>query len=350
MGFLWPKLLLLLSLIPLAIIVYIGVLRRPRFAVRYSSLVLVHEASSYTWLRRHLAFILLLLALTSLVIAAARPFTYEKVLSGQTTIMLTMDVSRSMCSIDIPPNRLEAAKTASRLFVHQPIPGTQIGIVAFAGFAELAQEPTTQTELLEQTITSLTTSTETAIGSAILRALDAIAEVDKSVAPSNATRASPNGGPPASASASEHKVPHVIILLTDGASNTGPSPIDAAQQAAARGVRIYTIGFGTTQAAVMDCWNSIGEAFSIPNTGSPAGGGIFGSEPDEATLKQIAKMTGGKFYTATSAAELQTVFARLSRSMALTDRTIEISVFFAAFGVLIAIIALLLSFLWHPLL
>ncbi|RPJ22561.1 MAG: VWA domain-containing protein [Chloroflexi bacterium] len=146
-------------------------------------------------------------------------------------------------------------------------------------------------------------------------------------------------------------VPHIIVLLTDGASNTGPPPLIAAQQAVERGVRIYTIGFGTTKNSVMDCGTSLADnTYLSPGLESYSGGGSFGTEPDEATLKQIAEMTGGKFYSATSAHELQMVFQDLHNYIALTNQTREVSVFFVALGTMLAITSLILSFLWHPLL
>ena len=353
MDFLWPNLLLLLGLIPLIVAIYIWILRRRfRFSVRYSSLSLFHEAIlPLSSVRRHLPFGLLIFALLSLVLALGRPIVPETVLSEQTTIMLTLDVSRSMCMQDITPNRLEVARVAALSFVQQPVLGTQVGVVAFAGFAELAQKPTTNLALLESTITNLTTATETAIGSAILESLDAIAEVDDRVRPSDEihihTDLSSKQVTETKSLKSEY-VPHIIVLLTDGASNTGPPPLLAAQQAAERGVRIYSIGFGTTNAAIMDCWNRFPD--DPPSVEDPLGGGSFGNGPDEATLKQIAELTGGKFYSATSAAELQSVFQDLHSYVAMTNKTIEVSVFFAALGAVLALVALMLSMLWHPLL
>lgn len=353
MDFLWPDVLLLLGLIPLSFAIYLWILRRRcRFAARYSSLSLVKEAMvDSSTLRRHLPFILFLLALTSLALASARPITPESLLSGRTTIMLTLDISRSMCMQDIAPNRLEVARAAALSFVQQPVMGTQVGVVAFAGFAELAQKPTANLTLLQNTITNLTTATETAIGSAILQSLDAIAEVDKRVRPSEEI-----SEPNMSSSKQEMEVkplkrdyvPHIIVLLTDGASNTGPSPLSAAQQAAERGVRIYSIGFGTTNAAIMDCWNRFPD--DPPGVEDHLGGGSFGNGPDEATLKQIAEMTGGKFYSATSADELQTVFQELHSFIVMTNQTIEVSFFFVVIGGIMVMAALAFSMLWHPLL
>lgn len=356
MDFLWPGFLRLLGLIPLIIALYVWILRRrSRFAARYSSLALVQDAIPRpSRLRRHLPFVLFIVSLTSLVMALGRPVVPEAILSGQTTIILTLDISRSMCMQDILPNRLAVAKSAALSFVEHPVMGTQVGIVAFSGFAELAQEPTTDLSLLENTIENLTTATQTAIGSAILRSLDAIAEVDKRVAASEEIHSLSTVSPeqlPQLASSKKDYVPHVIVLLTDGESNTGPSPLSAAQQAAERGVRIYSIGFGTTNNAVMDCWNNFGDDLSSSSGIQPqAGSGNFGDGPDEATLKQIASITGGEFYSATSAAELQMVFQNLRSYIAMTNKTIEISVFFAAISAMLIIAALILSFLWHPLL
>ena len=353
MDLLWPDSLLLLGCIPVVIALYIWILRqRSRFAARYPSLVLVRQAiRPSSLLRRHLPFLLFIAALASLVFALARPVTPEAVLSGRTTIILTLDISRSMCMRDIQPNRMEAARAAALSFVRQPVIGTQVGVVAFAGFAELAQTPTTDLGLLEKTLASLTTATETAIGSAILRSLDAIAEADENVAPSEEIgissisvreRISPRS------SLNEDYVPHIIVLLTDGSSNTGPPPLEAAQQAMERGVRIFPIGFGTTNSAIMDCWTLFDAAPEAgPGFEAKAGGG-FGSAPDEATLKEIARMTGGKFYSATSAAELQMVFQKLHQSIALANKPVEVTVFFTATGVILAMAALVLSALWHP--
>jgi len=350
MSLLWPGFLYLLLLIPLIVAVYILLLRRRRrFAVRYSSLSLVREAAKQqSWLRRHLPFILFLFALTSLVFALGRPVATVLIPSNKATVILAIDVSRSMCSTDIPPNRLEVAKDAALSFIRNNSSGRQVGIVAFAGFAELIQPPTTDLKLLENAITYLTPARRTAIGSAILRSLDAIAEVDNRVAPSE-LKSSDQTTPPQTPT--EDFVPHIIVLLTDGASNAGPLPISAAKQAVERGVRVYTIGFGTTNnSSPMNCGDDdpFGGGFG-PNFGGGGLGGGFRREIDEATLTQIADMTGGKYYLAESADRLQEVFKSLPTYVIATRETTEISVFFTAFAVLIAILAMTLAILWHPL-
>jgi Ca-activated chloride channel family protein len=201
---------------------------------------------------------------------------------------------------------------------------------------------------LEHAIESLVPARRTAIGSAILRAIDAIAEVDNRVAPSE-LGGSVNPVDPAQA----EPVPHIIVLLTDGASNAGPLPLSAAEQAVERGVRVYTIGFGTTNnTSPMNCGDGdlfgFGGGFGSPFGGGGGGGG-FRREIDEETLKQVADMTGGEYYVATSASELQQVFQDLPTYVIATRETTEISVFFTAAAVLIAILALFLALRWHPL-
>jgi len=350
MSLLWPGFLYLLLLLPLLVAVYVLLLRRRRrFAVRYSSLSLVREAAKQqSWLRRHLPFMLFLLALGGLVFALARPVATVLVPSNKATVILAIDVSRSMCSTDIPPNRLQVAKDAALAFVRNNGSGRQVGVVAFAGFAELIQPPTTDVKLLEDAINYMVPARRTAIGSAILRSLDAIAEVDNRVTPSELGSSSEPSTPPAS---TDDFVPHIIVLLTDGASNAGPLPLTAAQQAVDRHVRVYTIGFGTTNnSSAMNCSDDdpFGGGFGPPFSGNGFGGG-FRRDIDEDTLTQIATMTGGKYYTATSANELQQVFRNLPTYVIATRQTTEISVFFTALAVLLAILAMTMAFLWHPL-
>jgi len=341
MNMLWPGFLLLLGLIPILIGVYIWRLRRRRYAVRYSSLSLVRAAlpRQSSW-RRHLPVGLFLLALASLVIALGRPMASVVVPSGQATIVLAMDISGSMCSTDIAPNRLLAAEEAALSFIRSQRSNTQIGVVVFAGFAEIVQPPTRDQDALEDAIRGLSVARRTAIGSGILRSLDAIAEVDESIPPSDLTFSGSTVPPlPPGTYA-----PHIIVLLTDGASNAGPWPLDAAQQAADRGVRVYTIGFGTDQGAPFafcDNW--------FFGSGSFGGGGGFRRGIDEETLIQIADLTGGEYYQATSASELDDVFKSLPTYLITRRETTEISFAFAALGALLAGAAILLSMLWHPL-
>ncbi len=238
---------------------------------------------------------------------------------------------------------------AALSFIERQKSSTQISIVAFAGFAELIQASTTDQEMLQDAVESLTTGRRTAIGSAILKSLDAIAEIDKSVAPS--VTGTSSGVEPTPVPKGTY-APDIIVLLTDGASNAGPWPLDAAQQAADRGVRVYTIGFGTEEGGIMNCGQPFqgglfggGQQFG----GNPQFGGRFRRGIDEDTLKQIADMTGGTYYSAESADELQHVFQNLPTYLRTRQETTEVSVAFTAIGALLAALAILLALIWHPL-
>jgi len=359
MDLLWPGFLLLLGLIPALIAAYMWMLRRRRrFVVRYSSLALVREAlpRQSRW-RRHVPFALFLLALSSLIVALSRPVTIISVPVGQVTVILAIDVSRSMCSTDIPPSRIEAAQAAALSFIQRQQAPTQIGIVAFSGYAELIQPPTTDMEALQVAVESLATGRRTAIGSGILKALDAIAEIDPSVAPSVTSN---SRGPQPTPVPRGAYAPDIIVLLTDGVSNTGPLPIEAAQQAVDRGVRVYTIGFGTANGSTFPrCGPQFmgrepGDTQRFGGSGAfgggPPGGGGFRRGIDEATLKQVADMTGGAYYSAESAGELQNVFQNLPTYLITKHETSEVSVVFTAIGALFAALAMALGQLWQPLL
>jgi Ca-activated chloride channel family protein len=344
----WPGSLYLLGLVPFLIAFYIWILRkRRRYAVRYSSLALVRQAlpQSSRW-RRHLPFALFILALASLIMAFARPEAEVTVPSRRATIILAIDVSRSMCSTDILPNRLEAAKAAAISFVENQEPTTQIGVVAFGGFAEMIQAPTSDQELLRDAIERLAPARRTAIGSAILESLNVIAEIDKNVAPvtmDGTAEAIPEPVPDG------EYVPHIIVLLTDGVSNSGPYPSDIAQEAALRGVRIYTIGFGTSNPGSMRSCSQFGPSgYSGEQFFQSGGGGGFRRGIDEPTLMQIADMTGGSYYSATSAGELQEVFQNLPTYLITVKEFLEISFIFTAIGTFFAAIAILLSMIWNP--
>ena len=340
---LWPGFLSLLGLIPVIIGIYAWMLRRRRkYAVRYSSLSLVRAALPRpSRLRRHLPFALFLLALAFLIAALSRPVSVVNLPADKTTIMLAMDASGSMRAVDIPPSRLQAAEQAALSFIRQQSDNAQIGIVAFARFAEIIQPPTHDRDELEEAIESLTTGRGTAVGAAILKAVDAIAEIYPAVAPSSGADAKqvPTPVPPGA------YAPAIIVVLTDGVSNAGPHPVEAAQQAADRGIRVYTISFGTDQGSI-----SFGNrGGNLQGNESQFGGRSFRVGVDEETLKQVAEMTGGEYYTAFSAEELQAVFENLPTSLITRSEVTEISVFFTAAGALLAALAILLGLLWNPL-
>jgi Ca-activated chloride channel family protein len=358
MSLLWPELLVLLAVLPVLLGVRIWALRRRRSGLRYSSLSLIHAAvPRSSRIRRHLPFALVLIGLAGLVVAMARPVAIVSVPAGKTTVVLALDVSRSMCAADIPPNRLIAAEQAASAFVERQSATTQIGIVAFAGYAETVQAPTNDQEVLLDVIQSLQTGRRTAVGSAILEAIDAVAEVDPSVAKSQDGN-DPNAVAPPAVPKGAY-APAIIVLLTDGASNAGPEPLDAAAQAAARGIRVYTIGFGTADpgASGASCGSQFigrepgdnGGAFGGGGVGQGGGGGGFRRAIDEDTLRAVADATGGEYYPAESSGELEKVFAELPTNLITKHEVTEVSVAFVAVAVVLLAWAFLLGQAWRPL-
>lgn len=366
MTFLWSGLLLLLAVLPILVIGRWWVLRRPRTGVRFSSLSLIRDASPRgSRVRRHLPFALFVVGLGSLVLGMARPAAIVPVPTGSATVVLAMDVSRSMCATDIPPNRLVAAEEAASAFVESQDSKTQIGVVAFAGFAEIIQVPTNDEEVLLDVIAALATGRRTAVGSAILESIDAIAEIDPSI-PASIGDGDAEGSGSAPAPVPEGAyAPAIIVLLTDGASNAGPDPVVAAQQAADRGIRVYTIGFGTADPGGRppSCGaqfvgrepgenglpeRDFGGGFGGGGGGTGQGGGMRRAI-DEVTLIAVAEATGGEYYPAESAQQLNDVFAKLPTNLIIAHEVVEISVIFTAVAVLLVALAILLGQAWRPL-
>ena len=355
MSLQWPWLLLLLLIIPLSIAAYVWMLRRKRkYAIQYSSLSLIRAAlPKHSRWRQHLPFALLLLGLASLITATARPTAEVEVPLSRTTIILAIDVSRSMCATDVVPNRLTVAQEAALAFVDEQADGTQIGIVAFAGLAELIVPPTHDKDVLRDAISNFTTSLGTAIGSATLKSIDAISEINPAVARSGVNLDTEDGSLDI-----EEQIyqPDIIVLLTDGANSQGPLPVDAAQQAADRQVRVYTIGFGTSDPIEMVCTqqqlgsDAFGNGFGS-SFGSGFGGGFGGFRRylviDEPTLQSVADITGGAYYRAESAEQLFEVFQELPTQIILQKESIEISVLFLALGALFVLAAVALSLKWN---
>ena len=359
MTFLWIGLLALVLVVPLLIAIYLWSQRRRRPAARYSSLSLIRAAMpGASRLRRHLPFTLFAAGIAALVIALGRPVVVLSVPANSATIILAMDVSGSMCSTDIDPTRLEAAEEAAIEFVTSQGAGSEIGLVAFSGLAAVIQPPTTDQQALVDAIKSLTTGRRTAIGSGILAAIDAIAEVDPNVARSMIPGRPGVEPDPVVEGA---YVPDIVVLLTDGANNAGTPPVDAAQQATDRGVRVYTIGFGSAAGGELEpnCRQQfIGR--EPAGAGGFGGGGGFGGFGggggggfrrgiDEDTLRAVADATGGKYYPAESASELEDVFKGLPTTTITKAEPVEVSAGFVGIGAVLAALALLLGRSWRPL-
>lgn len=353
MSFLWPWFLLLLVLIPMLVAFYFWILRRKRrYAVHYSSLSLIREAlPRHARWRQHLPFVLFLLAVLSLSTAVARPVAVVTVPLNRTTVILAIDVSRSMCATDISPNRLTVAQEAVLAFIEEQADDTRIGIVAFAGFAELVVLPSKDKDALKAAVENFTTSIGTAIGSATLESIDAIAGINEAVAPSGVHLYFGDDEAPLEAGFYH---PDIIVVLTDGANTHGPLPLDAAHKAADRQVRVYTIGFGTAEPGQIVC-NP--KQLGSDALGSRGGSGLddwFDVNAfrrylilDEKTLRGMADLTGGAYYRARDIKQLYTVFANLPKEIALQKERIEISVLFTILGAAFTVAATALAVLWH---
>jgi Ca-activated chloride channel homolog len=329
--------------------------RRRRGAITVSSVTLIRAAlpGQTSWKRR-IPIAAFALGLVVLSVGATRPTANTLVPSDSSSILLAMDVSASMCSTDVDPNRLTAAQSAARNFVQAQRDGTKIGLVVFSGIAALLVSPTTDKDSVLSAIGTLRTNRGTAIGLGILAAVDAIADVNPDVAATGVNLPLPPGP-------LGDFVPDTIVVLTDGANTQGVDPITAASQAAARRIRIYTIGFGTTEPAPFVCSpdqiGSGGFGFGGGRGGGGFGGGGFGGggfangrnpqQIDENALQQVAAITGGKYFQAKDANELNDVFKNLPNSIVLQHKHQEITVWFALVGVLLVLIAVALAQWWN---
>ena len=342
MTFAWPEMLWLLLAAPALVALYVFVLRRKKkAALKYASLNLVKEAmGAGQRFRRHIPPILFLLALTLMIAAISRPKALVTLPSQHETIILAMDVSGSMRAADVQPNRITAAQTAAKAFVADLPPNMRVGVVSFAGTASVVQYPTHSREDVLAAIDRFQLQRATAIGSAIIVSLatlfpDRGIDVSSLIYGRDAARGAPLGQaaktgnkefkpvPPGSYSAA------AIILLTDGQTTTGPSPLDAAKMAADRGVRVFTVGIGTTKGEIIGF-----EGWSMR------------VRLDEDTLKQIANMTRADYFYAGNAADLRKVYETLNSRLLLEKKETEVTALFAAAAAVLALVSAVLSLLW----
>ena len=342
MTFLWPEMLWLLLMVPALVGGYFYILRRKRdAALRYASLSMVKEAMGTSQrFRRHIPPLLFLLALIALIVATARPAAMVTLPSQYRTIILAMDVSGSMRATDVQPNRISAAQAAAKAFVADQPSNVRIGVVAFAGTAAVVQMPTQNREDIIAAIDRFQLQRATAIGSGIIVSLATIfpdegIDVSSLIYGRNGPRGVPLDQPKKSEKKEVKPVPPgsytsaAIILLTDGQRTTGPDSIDAARMAADRGVRIFTVGFGT----------KAGETIGFE-------GWSMRVRLDEETLKTIANLTRGEYFYAGTAMDLKKVYQTLNSKFLLEKKDLEISALFAGGAAIAALISGLLSLLW----
>ena len=344
MRFLWPDLLWLMLLVPILVAVYVHVLRRrKKEAIRYTNLALVREAiGPGQKLRRHIPPTLFLLALTAALLATARPSAVVTLPSQFLTIILAMDVSRSMLAGDVAPNRITAAQAAAKAFITDLPKNVRLGIVTFAGTASIVQTPTENKEEMLAAINRFQLQRATATGSGLLLSLAALFpdegfDLQAAIYGSGFSGgAAPIDRAAKKGAKKEHKpVPPgsytagAVILISDGRRTTGPDPVEIAKIAADYGVRVFTVGFGTIDGSLVGS-----EDFS------------FWARLDEPTLKAVAAMTGAEYFHAGTAADLQKVYEKLGTQFALERRETEISALFSGAAALLAICAVLLNLVW----
>jgi Ca-activated chloride channel homolog len=341
MNFLWPEFLWFLLALPLLVLLYLWLLRRKKkMALRYASLSIVRDAMGPGQsLRRHIPPALFLLALAAMLIAAARPMAVVMLPSNQQTIILAMDVSGSMRAADVLPNRLVAAQNAAKAFIGELPRHVKVGIVAFAGSAQVAQLPTTNHEDLVTAIDRFQLQRATATGNAIVISLATLfpdAGIDLESLQSGRDRQRGFSLDDQKKEKKEFKpvapgsyTSAAIIMLTDGQRTTGVDPLDAAKLAADRGVRVYTVGIGTVE----------GETIGFE-------GWSMRVRLDEETLKAIAQKTSADYFYAGTANDLKKVYETLSSKLTVEKKETEISALFAMAAAALALLSAGLSLLW----
>jgi Ca-activated chloride channel family protein len=329
----WPGLLWALLLVPVALAAYLlAQRRRSRYTVRFTNLDLLANVVSGTpgW-RRHVPPGFYLLALAALLVSLARPQALTLVPKEQATIVLVMDVSGSMNATDVQPTRLIASERAAASFIEQLPDKFRVGIVSFASTAQTLTRPTTDRAAVYEAVASLHAEGATAMGDGIERALD----VKRPPTPPSTGRAArPAPSPPPQQAGGETEAPLVVLLLSDGANTQGRTqPMEAAADAKALGVPVFTIALGTEQGMV-DVPDETGNLRRIP------------VPPDKLTLQRIAETTGARFFAAPSNDDLREVYRELGSKIGFVKEQQEVTVVFAATGLLFLVAGAAMSLVW----
>ena len=338
MSFQWPNLLWSLLAVPVLIGLYLWLLqRRKRSTVRLASISVAREALGRGpgW-RRHVPPALLLGAVALLLFAAARPLAVVTLPLTERTVMLAMDVSGSMRATDVKPNRIVASQEAAKAFVNALPRDVKVGIVSFAGTAAVVQAPTTSREDIIAAIDRFQLQRGTATGSGIVLSLATLFPDDEiEIAQITGQRMMPK---PLGDNKPKKEFKPVepgsynsaaIIMLTDGQRTTGPDPLDAAKMAAQRGVRVYTVGIGTTA----------GETIGFE-------GWSMRVRLDEEALKQVALLTRAEYYYAGTAQDLIKVYESLSSKLVVERKETEITALFGLLAAAFVVAAAALSLWW----
>ena len=339
MTFLWPQYLWLMLAVPLLPVLYLWLLRRRgKPALRYSNIEVLRQAASRPW-RRHVPPGLLLVACSLLLFAATRPLATLTLPWARSSIMLAMDVSLSMRVSDVKPTRLAAAQEAAKLFLRDLPKNIDVGLVTFAGSAQVAQAATLDRASLVSAIDAFQMQYGTAIGNAIVVCLaelfpdEGINLGDMTFGPRQRLRGREEKEPalpkPITPAAPGSYSSAAILLLSDGRRTTGIDTLEAAKMAADRGVRIHVVGLGTVDGVA----------------GDPGGLAIY-MQLDEPTLREVARMTGGEYHHAGSAEELRSVYQDLGSRLQVQTRETEITALLTAIAAIFVLAAASLSLLW----
>jgi Ca-activated chloride channel family protein len=331
MTFIWPAMLVLLFLIPLFAALYMRLQRRRRrLGARYGQFGLAQEmAGRRLGVRRHIPPTLFLFSLTILIVGLARPQAMVNLPRVQGTVMLAFDVSGSMAADDLKPTRMQAAKTAALDFIQRQPNSVRIGIVAFSDEGFTVQAPTNDQEALTASINRLKPERGTSVGNGISASLDAIAAVNAEPTPHLYTDQTPTPSPTPTPVPEGTYTPAVIVLLTDGENNENPDPLDAAQAAADRGVRIYTVGIGSAAGTTLNI-----NGFNVH------------TQLDETTLQKIAQLTHGAYYNAENEQDLRAIYDNLDTQLVIKPQKIEVTSILAGASIFVLLIGGLFSLLW----
>jgi Ca-activated chloride channel homolog len=315
MTFASPFILWGLLLIPVALLGYWLVQRRRiKYAARFTNLdLLANVVDASPGRRRHIPAVLALAALTALVVAMARPQAVVAVPREEATVVLTMDGSASMNATDVPPTRLDAAKSAASTFLDGLPERFRVGLVSFSNATRVLEEPTDDHEAVRSSLETIQGDVGTAIGDAIRESI-ALAPRDENGERSDETL-------------------FAVLLLSDGKNSAGVEPRDVLDEAKEAGVPIHTIALGT-EAGTVEIPNAFGELQPYP------------VPPDPETLRLIADETGGRFFEAPTEADLEAVYEELGSQVSYEDEERELTAAFAGAGALFLLIGGTLSALW----
>jgi Ca-activated chloride channel homolog len=323
--------LLLILVMPLFVMLYIRLdRRRQRAAAQFNALGFAHGAGrTHHEMRRHVPAALFFSALTMLITALARPEMVVSLPKVEGTVILAFDVSGSMAATDLEPTRMEAAKAAARNFVEGQPDTVRIGVVAFSGSGLAVQVPTDDEAAVLAAIDRLSPESGTSVGSGILAALNTITVDSGDQEPNLLSDLTPMPTPSPTPMPPGVYTSAVVILLSDGENTALPDPLEAAQAAADRGVRIYTVGIGSPAGTELQL-----DGFTVH------------TQLDEASLQQIAEITGGTYYNAQSEEDLQEIYEQLITELVVEPQKMEITSLLVGVSTVILLIGAALSLVW----